>query len=147
MFQHVLVPLDSSPLSDHLLQYAAGFGRAFNAQITLLRAYNWSERYAMVDTPVLEVAAGAERKEAAAARVYLEERAQSLRDAGLLVETVVVDAPPAQAILSEATRKPDTLVVLGTRERRWITRLLRGGTLHEVLKDFHVPVLVVHEHR
>ena len=145
MFQRVLVPLDGSSLTDHLLRYASGFARAFDAQVTLLRAYNWTERFALVDAPVIEVATGAERKEAAEARLFLEERARDLRREGLLVETVVLDAPPAQAILGEATRKPATLVVIGTRERRWLTRLLRGGTLHEVLKDFNVPVLVIHE--
>ncbi len=145
MFQHVLVPLDESSLSQRQLAHAAAFARAFQAQVTLLRAYNWSERFAMVDSPTIEVARDAGRTEQEKARTFLEGHAAGLREGGLLVETVVVDAPPADAILREASRRPETLIVIGDHDRGWLARLVRGGTLHDVLQHFHVPVLVIRE--
>lgn len=145
MFQRILVPLDDSPLSDRLLEYAGAMARAFEARLTLLRAYNWSERFAMVDTPTLAVAKDEGGHEAERARIFLEEHAEPLRAQGLVVATVIVDSPPAEAIVAEARREPETLLVIGAHERGWLARLVRGSTLHDVLNDFNVPVLVVRD--
>jgi nucleotide-binding universal stress UspA family protein len=143
VFERVLVGLDDTPLSEELLRYAAAFAGAFQARVTLLQAYNWSERFAMVDTPTVEAVVDGPEQEAVAARTFLEERARPLRDAGLIVDTVVVDAPAADAIIEEAGRLPATLVVLGTHERGWLARLVRGSTLHDVLARFKSPLLVL----
>ena len=145
MFQRIVVPVDDTPLTEHLLAYAAQFAERFDARVTLLHAFNWSERFAMVDAPVLEVAADGEHREERAARVLVEGHAQALRARGLTVDTVVMDAPPAQAILEVSCREPETLVVIGTRDRNWLARVLRGNTLHDMLQRFHVPVLVIHQ--
>jgi nucleotide-binding universal stress UspA family protein len=140
-----MVALDDTPLSDQVLRYTAAFAGAFQARVTLLRAYNWSERFAMLDTPTVEAVVDGPEQEAAAARTFLEERAQPLRDEGLTVDTVVVDAPAADAIIEEARRVPATMVVVGAHEHGWLSRLVRGSTLHEVLARFETPVLVVRE--
>ena len=145
VFQRIIVPVDDTSLTDQLLTNAAEFAQRFGARVTLLHAFNWSERFAMVDGPVLEAAADGEHGEAAAARALVERHAQTLRERGLTVDTVVLDAPPAQAILDESCREPQTLVVIGTRDRNWLARVLRGNTLHDMLQRFHVPVLVIHQ--
>jgi nucleotide-binding universal stress UspA family protein len=145
MFRRVLVAIDESPLGERLLAYGAGFAEAFGARVVLLHAYNWSERFAMVDAPTLAVATDEGGKEAEQARILLEERAAPLRGRGLIVETVIMDAPAAEAIVAEARREPETLVVLGAHERGWLARLVRGSTLQDVLHAFDVPVLVVRE--
>lgn len=145
MFQRVVVALDDTPLSEQLLTYAATFAHAFQARVTLLRSYNWSERFAMVDTPTVEAATDGPEQEERAAWAFLEDRARPLRDDGLTVDTVVVDAPAADAIIEEARRDPATLVVLGTHERGWLSRLVRGSTYHDVLARFETPVLILRE--
>lgn len=143
MFQRVVVALDDSPLSESMLGYAAAFARAFGARLTLLHSYNWSERFAMVDTPAVEAITDAPEKEAAAARDFLEDLARPLRADGLTVDTVIMDAPAADAIIEESRRDPQTLVVLGTHERGWLARLVRGSTYHEVLGRFETPTLIL----
>jgi nucleotide-binding universal stress UspA family protein len=145
VFRRVLIPIDESPLGEWLVACGAAFGEAFGARIALLHAYNWSERFAMVDAPTLAVAADEGGKEAEQARILLEARAAPLRERGLTVETVIMDSPAAEAIVTEARREPETLVVLGAHERGWLARLVRGSTLQEVLHAFDVPVLVVPE--
>jgi nucleotide-binding universal stress UspA family protein len=145
VIQRVLVALDDTPLSEQLLRYASAFAGAFQARVTLLRTYNWSERFAMLDTPPVDAVVHGPEQEAAAARAFLEERARPLRESGLRVEMVVVDAPTADAIIEEARRVPATLVVVGTHERGWLARLVRGSTLHEVLARFETPVLVLRD--
>ena len=145
MFQRVLVPLDDSPLSGRMLEAGVAIARAFEARLSLLKAYNWSERFAMVDTPTVEVVKDEGHTEEEQARAFLEERAVRLREAGLTVDTVVLDASPARAILDESEREPGTLLVIGTHERGWLARLLKGSTLQDVLHDVQVPMLIIRE--
>jgi len=145
VIRRVLVGLDDTPLSGRLVEYAAAFARAFGARVTLLRAYDWSERMAMVEAPTVEVVTNAQPREEAEARAFLERIARPLRDEGLAVETVVLDDDAADAILQESRREPETLVVVGTHHRGWLARLVRGSTEHEVLSRFETPVLIVRE--
>jgi nucleotide-binding universal stress UspA family protein len=145
VFQRVVVGLDDTPLSERLLDYAAAFAGAFGARVTLLHTFNWSERFAMVDAPAIEAVTEGPEREAAAAREFLEERAWPLRQRGLNVETVVVDAPAAEAIVEQSRQEPGTLVVLGTRERGWLSRLVQGSTSDEVLGQIETPLLILRE--
>jgi nucleotide-binding universal stress UspA family protein len=145
VFQRILVPLDGSPLDARALELAAGVAFAYDARLTLLQAHNFSDRFAMVETPTVEIVKDEGHTEAMQAQAFLDEQAARFRDAGLTVDTVVVDAPPAQAILEESTRGQGTLLVLSAHERGWLARLVRGNTLHEVLEHAAVPVLVIRE--
>ena len=145
MFQRIVVPLDGSPIIGRLLEVGAAVAFAFDARMVLLQAHNWSERFAMVETPTIEVAKDEGHAEALQAQAFLDEQAARFRDAGLTVDTVVVDAPPAQAILEEAARGPGTLVVIGAHDRGWLARLVKGSTLDEVLGRIETPVLIIRE--
>jgi nucleotide-binding universal stress UspA family protein len=145
MFQRILVPLDGSPIMGRVLEVGAAVAFAFDAPMALLQAHNWSERFAMVETPTIEIAKDEGHTEAMEAQALLDEQAARFRDAGLTVETVVVDAPPAQAILEESAREPGTLVVIGAHERSWLARLVKGSTLDEVLGRIETPVLIIRE--
>jgi nucleotide-binding universal stress UspA family protein len=145
VFQRVLVGIDDTALSERLVEYAAAFARAFGARLSLLRAYDWSERMAMVEAPTIEVVTNAQPKEEAEARALLDRFAQPLRDEGLHVETVVVDDAAGDAILQESRREPETLVVLGAHDHGWLSRLVRGSTEHDVLNRFEMPVLIIRE--
>jgi nucleotide-binding universal stress UspA family protein len=147
VFQRVLVGLDDTPLSERLVEYAAAFARAFGARLTLLRAYDWSERTAMTEAPTIEVLSDRQPKEENEARSYLDQLARSLRDEGLAVDTVVLDDTAADAILEESRREPQSLVVLGAHDHGWLARIVRGSTSHEVLSRFETPVLIVPERR
>jgi nucleotide-binding universal stress UspA family protein len=145
MFQRILVPLDGSPLDARALELGAGIAFAYDARLSLLQAHNFSDRFAMVETPTVEMVKDEGHTEALQSQAFLDEQAARFRDAGLTVETVVVDAPPAQAILEESVREPGTLVVIGAHERGWLARLVKGSTLHEVLEHAAVPVLIIRE--
>lgn len=143
MFQRIVVALDKTTLSEELLHYAAAFAGAFGARVTLLHAYNWSERFAMVDMPAVEAVVDWPEKESAEARTFLEGLARPLREDGLTVDTVVLDAPAVDAIIEESRRDPETLVVLGAHERGWLSRLVQGSTPHEILSRLETPALIL----
>ena len=145
MIARVLVPLDDSDASKKALSYAAWLAERLGIRVTLLRAYNFSERFAMVDAPTIETATDAGAVEGTDVRAYLETTAAPLRARGLAVDVVVVDAPAADAILDEAEREPSTLVVMSTHPRSWLKRLVSVSTTQDVLQKFTMPVLLIRE--
>ncbi|MGD9890474.1 MAG: universal stress protein [Dehalococcoidia bacterium] len=145
MFRRVLVGVDSTPLAEQLVTYAADFARAFDARLSLLHAYDWSERTAMAEAPTAAVLSDGQPKEEAEARSRLDHLARPLRAEGLTVDLVVLDDTAADAIVQESQREPETLVVLGAHDHGWLARLLRGDTSHDVMSRLVTPILIVPE--
>ena len=48
------------------------------------------------------------------------------------------------AVLRAAEERHVDVIVVGTEERGWFDRLLRPSVSKEIVKQAHVPVLVVH---
>lgn len=73
----------------------------------------------------------------------VSQAAERLRDAGVNVETEVLEGPPADAILYVADLRRCDLIVMGNRGQGELTSLLLGSVSHRVLAHAHVPVLIV----
>jgi nucleotide-binding universal stress UspA family protein len=136
LFERVVVALDGSRNADTALDEAALVAGLGGGALELLR---------IVDP--IAIAAGrdeeieAERRQAAA---YLERRARRLRAAGLRASaTVVVHTAPALAIVEHADAADADLVVVGTRGRKGLGRVLMGSVAEAVLRGTSRPVLVV----
>ena len=100
LLEHVLVPLDGSPLAERVLEPALDFVRLWEGRCTLLRVIEaspattagWPNR----PRPP-------EQEQEVAAEAYLEKIAGRLREKGTAVQTRIVVAPhAAPAILEEA---------------------------------------------
>ncbi|HZZ80128.1 MAG TPA: universal stress protein [Gemmataceae bacterium] len=149
--QHMLVPLDGTPLAEDILESASAFAKAMGSDITLLR----------VVTPVYPVTLPAEpaifgsvatdimdrvekmhadlRRDATA---YLETVAARLRADGITVQArVIVEEQPGVAIL-EAAKPPIDMIAIETHGRGGLSRLLLGSVADKVIRGSHVPVLV-----
>lgn len=156
MFDRVIVPLDGSEESERALGYAVEIAHKFNAPVTLLRAYDGSERTvqllammqaepipATVDPNTVDAVAEAAEAEGTEARRYLMRQLRKLAGQQLTVDIIVLDSPSAEAILEEARRTPGTLIVMATHARRGLERLLFGSVADAVVRHAHVPVLLV----
>lgn len=156
MFQRILVPLDGSALAERALEYGADAASRYGARITLLRAYDGPQRttqlllrmppVAGVPTAypwMVEQAAAAGQDVGAEIETYLAEHQQALAGRGLAVDTLAVDADAAEAILEEARREPDTLIVMSTHGRGGLGRLVFGSVAHAVLQRSPVPLLLI----
>jgi nucleotide-binding universal stress UspA family protein len=66
-----------------------------------------------------------------------------LRGDGIETTALTIRGPTAATILSEATRLGVELIVMATHGRGAVFDLLVGSVSHAVLRETHVPVLLV----
>lgn len=85
-----------------------------------------------------------EEEESRWAKQMLADAAQQATDSKLKVETVVLGGSPAEAIADDAFRQNYDLVVVGSRGRGAVTRVLLGSVADRLVHICKVPVLVVH---
>ena len=75
---------------------------------------------------------------------YIEGVAERLRVIGYQAHGVAVRGTPSTMILQEATSRQADLILMGTRGRQEMTRLVLGSVSHAVLHQMPCPVLAFH---
>ncbi len=142
-FRHLVAPLDRSPLGAAALDLAAGMAELDGAQLTLLHVVptppggafpyligNWREERA---TP--ELAKGAEED--------LARAAETVAGRGVTATTEIRTLePPVKGILKTIEDRGADLLVMSTRGRGGVERLMLGSVADKVVRSSPVPVLV-----
>jgi nucleotide-binding universal stress UspA family protein len=139
LLEHVLVPLDGSPLAERVLQLALDFVRLWHGRFTLLRVIEASRptTAGWPDRP-----RPPEQQQETAANAYLEKIAERLREQGTPVQTRVVIAPhAAPAILEEAQTQRSDFIALATHGWGGLRRMLLGSVTDKVIRGSSLPVL------
>ena len=149
--QHVLAPLDGTPLAEQILPSAVNLAQLMGAALTLLRIVKPVMPMAMPTTVgsfgemaqhMLERVDTLQDQLKQDAHGYLEQVAERLRGQGLSVQTqVAIEEQPGLAILHHA-QPPVDLIALETHGRRGLARLFLGSVADKVIRGAHVPVLV-----
>ena len=150
-FQHLLIPLDGTPLAEQILTPATQMAQLGAAELTLLRivrpmlpmtmpagvgSFGEMAHHMMERVDVLQAQLKQEAHE------YLERAAETMRVHGLKVHTqVAIEEQPGVAILQRA-QAPIDLIALECHGRRGIARLFMGSVADKVIRGAHVPVLV-----
>jgi nucleotide-binding universal stress UspA family protein len=141
----ILVPLDGSELAEHALPAAAHIARATNRPLVLARItpiMTWGDPFgAPLPEETVQQLADEEQREAAA---YLEQIARSLRPQGLTLQTSVGHGDPASALLELASALQASLIVMTSHGRTGLARVALGSVADRLVRDGHVPVLLVH---
>ncbi len=157
MFTRVIVPLDGSQLAERALPYAVAIAEKFAAPVVLVRAYDGPARAAQVlalseagagvggviDPSAVQAVTEATQLEAEEVGRYLESVAARLAQQDVRVQTAVVDARPADAILACVEGEDAALIVMSTHGRSGLRRLVMGSVAEDVLHRSTVPVLLV----
>lgn len=155
MFQRILVPLDGSPTAEIALDFAAPIAEQFAARLVLLRAYAGAEQSArllaiaqsqpggMMDPQTINLVTETAEVAEQDSREYLAAQAQRLAGRGFAVDTVHVDGEPADAILDEAKRDAQTLIVISSHGRGGLGRAVFGSVTESVLHKATAPLLLV----
>jgi nucleotide-binding universal stress UspA family protein len=143
-FQNVVIPLDASPFAEQALDQAHVLASAMNATLHLVSIVPPPN-----DIPILRqnetvsLMRALLQTEMERRTHYLEQRAESLREQGLMVQIHVATGHPAEEILRLSTEHQHTLLVMTTHGRSGIQRLFLGSVAMKVVQGAHVPVLLV----
>ena len=127
MVQKILTALDGSKTSESILPYLETLLASQDADVTLVRA-----------TP------GGSAARTHEATSYLQKVATELRAKGAVVDVHVLSGKPAPAIVDMAVRGGYSLILLCSRGKSGLRRLLLGSVAEEVLRTSPIPVLVAH---
>jgi nucleotide-binding universal stress UspA family protein len=146
-FRTVLVPLDGSPESEVALEHAASLASRFESRLVLVQVVPSAlEVGTPFGMPWIRVEGDGHRELVDAARDYLEGVAERLRArGGTAPEVRVAEASsPAEGILEAARSSEADLLVLATRGRGGIGRVVLGSVADKVIRGTALPVLAVH---
>ena len=145
MYPRIVVPLDGSSLSEQVLPYVRQLAAGLSIPVTLI---------SVVEPPPIGVAQGLnpqlhehEKDQLASrAKSYLDPVAGVLRDAGITIMTATPTGIPAQAIVDEAEKEPDTLIAMSGHGRSGVARWWLGSVADRVLHLTNNPMLIVRSH-
>jgi len=133
--QHLLVPLDFSGKSRQALRYAIPLAQKFTAKIHLVHVLRPTGKAELADLPRLKQAALKRLGEMSA---LLPPRARA--------GNAVLTGKPADAILELAAKNNIDLIVLTTKGRTGLKRVLVGSTAESIMRHAPCPVLSVRRH-
>lgn len=141
--KRILHASDFSRASRPALRLATDLARAFRAEMILFHAYQprrpaIGEGY--IPAKLIEELRAAERS---GARQRLERMARSASRRRVRVSILMAEGPAAAAIVRAAKRKRVGLIVLGTRGRTGLSRMLVGSVAERVVRTAPCPVLTV----
>ncbi|HSL71468.1 MAG TPA: universal stress protein, partial [Longimicrobiales bacterium] len=143
--RHILIPVDGSDLSEHVIDHAIWLGRLTGARYTLMQVV--APPFGVPATDVIPVAPLAPQDVESLrslATAYLEQVANRLRGDGLQVDTVVVvQTQSAPGILEEALQCGADLIAMATHGRGGWQRVALGSVADKVLRGTSVPLLIL----
>ncbi|MFP4625392.1 MAG: universal stress protein [Natronomonas sp.] len=138
MYNRLLVPTDGSPGMARVFDHAATLATEHDAEIHLIYVV---DTVSFVNMPVetsWEGVTGMLREEGseaiATAKAHLSDQP---------IVTDIVEGQPSREISSYASRAACDLIVMGTKGRGGLTRLLLGSVAERVVRASTVPVLTV----
>lgn len=139
--QHILVPLDFSEQSQHVLDYAIDLADKLEARLTVLH---------VIQRPVfgpgmgMEPVYGAYMEQAEPiANQNVSNAVEHVREAGVACEGEVDAGTPFQQIVDMAVNKQVDLIVIGAHGHTGLAHLLLGSVAERVIRLAPCPVLVV----
>ena len=139
-YQAILVPLDGSELSEAALPLAAAIARSSNAPIHLARVH--IPAIIGADAGYLPPHWEAEIREDE--RTWLSAIARRVaRQAGVRVETELLEGTPGDAIAKHAAKVGAELLIASTHGRTGLARAWIGSTADWLVRYAPVPVMLV----
>jgi nucleotide-binding universal stress UspA family protein len=140
VFKHILIPIDSQPLSQHAAQMGLEMAKQFAARVTMVHVLEIHPMFAL-------------QTEFAASGVVLEEAQRLLvpwvalaEQLGVRLETKLLEDETGNVAASITTAAEDLacdLILMGTQGREGFDRLLVGSVAERVGRTANQPVMLV----
>lgn len=144
-YEHILVPMDESPISYAALQHAEEIAHSFGAKITIISVLALDPMvgvdFYQVAPSITEYVLTAEKN----AQARINEVKATLLEHGIQqVNTKIVrEVSPATGILNTLNEIGADLIVMGSHGRKGLKKFVLGSVAQEVLGESFVPVLIV----
>ncbi len=130
MFRRILVPVDGTKGSETVIPYAVELASALDAEVVLCH---------VITTPRAANSSAARRQ----ADLYLSGIAKRFASAGLTAKSQVRRGDPGVEINTTALDWGVDAIVMATRSRRRVEKLVLGSVADAVVRDSRLPVLLV----
>jgi len=131
MYQHILLPLDGSEISESAIPHVEALALGCETKkVTIVHVVE-QERYEGM------LASGKRPG------VYLQRTAKRLEAKGISTNIKVLTGDPAEAIVSYAEKSPCDIIVMASHGRSGVTRWAIGSVADKVFRASSVPVLMV----
>lgn len=130
MFERILVPVDGTAGSEKAVPYGLELALAQGAEVVVC----------YVITKPLTANAAAEEQ---AAATYVNKIAEKFRSAGVVARAQVRHGDPPMEINKAAIDWDIDGIVMATRSRRRVEKLMLGSVADLVVRDSSLPVLLV----
>ena len=146
--RRTLVADDGSPGAEDAIEYVSKRRHLLGEVTRLLAVHSggdlWAETFEMpMDAHSAQAMADDQVEQWRAARGALDADAHRLQEVGQETEIEVEEGRPAAQIVESALRWRADLVVVGSRHRTGVTRLVLGSVGRHVLHHSHCSVLLV----
>ena len=145
MYQHIMAPLDGSELAECVLPHVEAIAAGCNVTtVTLVMVVPPLHMYGGAETRISpEERKHLEEDSVEVATGYLEEKAQLLRDKGVLVEVKVLFGNILDELVDYINQNGVDLIIIATHGRSGVSRLFLGSVADRLLRQAPVPVLMV----
>ena len=143
MFEKIVICLDGSERGELILPYATEEAAHFESKVILLQVFTPPVRGVAIGSGSAQQVQKDIDEEGKRIKSYLDGAAGRLREKGLHVECVILQGNPGEEIVTYAHDNEVGLVVIATERRRGLMRATFGHTADFILKETHVPVLLV----
>lgn len=145
--RRLLVPLDGEPGAEAALPFAAALGRAYKAEIGLVRVVPTlstitGERAGAAKLVPSAAAVTLDYEEGEAQR-YLRTVAELVRAVGIGISWTVSRGDAAQGVVDEAARSGADLLIIASHGRTGLDAVLTGSVASKVVGRYAGPVLLV----
>ena len=158
MYKRILVPLDGSPMGDRVLPYVRNLGRKLDAKVELFRVFDTQPEFFYPEPFLYQDQYGDSSLYREEVMTSLGMAKTNLESAGVAAKAVMHEpehpetdlteddhkcGTPAQHIVAESEKVPDTLIVMSTHGRSGLGRWVMGSVTDKVLHSVKTPMLVI----
>lgn len=143
-YQHILVPVDESPISYLAVENALTLAKLLNSQVTVMSVVAIDPfvgvDFYKVAPAITDYFMQAEKN----AKERLEDIKQSFVRDGIPVDIKLVHGvSPTEGIIQVANEISADLIIMGSHGRTGIQKMMLGSVAKNVLTQSPIPVLVV----
>ena len=142
MFKKILVPLDGSELSESALTNVIDITTDCHALEVILMKIREPLDPNVIGTLDAKVAVELDQAYRDEAADYLDKIVENLKKKGIHAKTEVLSGNPAEEIIKYSQKNDIDLIIMSTRGRSGISRLVFGSVAEKVIRNSTIPVLI-----